>query len=64
MEPRVKLYVPREGSFPIPRKYFDGTSTPDTSLDVMLENTLMTIGTLMEIENCQIPGQVSQVSLC
>ena len=37
MEPRVKLYVPREGSFPIPIKYIDVTRTTFSSLDVMLE---------------------------
>ena len=40
------MYVPREESFTIP---IDVTSTADT-----------TVGTLMEIENCQIRGQVSQ----
>ena len=37
MEPRVKLYVPRKESFPLPLKYIDVTWTTDTSLDVMLE---------------------------
>ena len=37
MEPRVKLYVPREESFPIPLKYVDVTRNTDTSLDAMLE---------------------------
>ena len=37
MEPRVKLYVPTEESFPIPLKYIDVTRTTDTSLDVMSE---------------------------
>ena len=37
MEPRVKLYVPKEGSFPIPLKYIDVTRTTHTSLDVLLE---------------------------
>ena len=37
VEPRVKLYSPREESFPIPLKYIDVTRTTDTSLDVMLE---------------------------
>ena len=36
-EPRVKLYVPTEGSFPIPLLYIDGTRTIDTTLDVMSE---------------------------
>ena len=59
----LKLYVPREQSFPIPLQYIDVTRTPDTSLNVMLEKISMTVGTLMEIENCQICGQFSQDSL-
>ena len=34
--PTVKLYMPREESFPIPLKYIDVTRTTHTSLDVML----------------------------
>ena len=37
VEPRVKLYVPNEESFPTPLKYIDVTRTTDTSLDVLLE---------------------------
>ena len=37
VEPRVKLHMPREESFPIPLKYIDVTRTTNTSLDVMLE---------------------------
>ena len=37
MEPRVKLYVPREESFPLPLKYSDVTRTTDTTLDMMSE---------------------------
>ena len=40
MEPRVKLYVPREESFPIPLKYIDVTRATNTSLDVMLEKNI------------------------
>ena len=32
--PRVKLYVPTEGSFPIPLIYIDVTRTTDTTCDV------------------------------
>ena len=35
--PRVKLYVPKEESFPIPLKFFDVTRTTHTSQDVLLE---------------------------
>ena len=35
VEPRVKLYSPREESFPIPLQYIDVTRTTHTNLDVM-----------------------------
>ena len=37
VEHRVKLYIPREESFPIPLKCIDVTRTTHTSLDVLLE---------------------------
>ena len=37
VDPRIKLYVPREESFPIPLKYIDVTRTTKTSQDVLLE---------------------------
>ena len=37
VEPRVKLYMPKEESFPIPLKYIDVTRNTHTSLDVSLE---------------------------
>ena len=37
VEPRVKLYSPREESFPIPLKYIDVSRTTRTNLDVMQE---------------------------
>ena len=37
VEPRVKLYSPREESFPIPLKYIDASRTTRTNLDVMQE---------------------------
>ena len=58
VEPKVKLYVPREASFPIPLKHIDVTRATNTSLDVLLEKISTFVGTLMEIENCQIRGQV------
>ena len=39
LNPRVKLYVPREASIPIPLKYIDVTRAT-TSLDVMLEKQI------------------------
>ena len=38
--PRVKLYMPKEESFPIPMKYIDVTRTTHTSLDVLLERQI------------------------
>ena len=37
VEPRVKLYMPKEESFLIPMKCIDVTRTTHTSLDVLLE---------------------------
>ena len=61
--PRVKLYMPREESFPIPLKYIDVTRTTHTTLDVLLGKHIDVNGTLMKIENCQMHGQVSQDAL-
>ena len=40
VEPRVKLYSPREESFPIPLKYIDAPRTTRTNLDVMQERRI------------------------
>ena len=40
VEPRVKLYSPREESFPIPLKYIDLSRTTHTNLDVMQESRI------------------------
>ena len=40
VEPRVKLYSPREESFPIPLKYIDVTRTARTNLDVKQEKRI------------------------
>ena len=58
VEPKVKLYVPREASFPIPLKYINVTMATNTPLDLMLEKISTIIGTLMESETGQIRGQV------
>ena len=39
-EPRVKLYSPREESFPLPLKYIDVTRTTHTKLDVEQEKRI------------------------
>ena len=58
VEPRVKLYSLREESFPIPLKYIDVSRTTHTNLDVK-RNASMIIGISMDLETCQILGQVS-----
>ena len=40
VEPRVKLYSPREESFPVPLKYIDVSRTSQTNLDVMQESRI------------------------
>ena len=40
VEPRVKLYSPREESSPIPLKYIDVTRTTHTNLDVKQEKRI------------------------
>ena len=40
VEPRVKLYSPREESFPIPLKCIDVSRTTRTNLDVMQERRI------------------------
>ena len=40
VDPRVKLYVPREEAFPIPLRFFDVVRTTSTTLDVMLERRI------------------------
>ena len=40
VEPRVKLYSPREESFPIPLKYIDVSRTTHTNLDVKREKRI------------------------
>ena len=40
VEPRVKLYSPREESFSIPLKYIDVTRTTHTNLDVKQEKRI------------------------
>ena len=40
VEPRVKLYSPREESLPIPLKYIDASRTTRTNLDVMQERRI------------------------
>ena len=63
VEPRVKLYSPREESFPIPLKYIDVSRTTHTNLDVVQESRMI-LGMSMAQEICLILGQVSLSFLC
>ena len=40
VEPKVKLYSPRDESFPIPLKYIDASRTTHTNLDVKQEKRI------------------------
>ena len=44
VEPRVKLYSPREESFQIPLKYIDVSRATSTTLDVMLGRSCLAGG--------------------
>ena len=59
--PRVKLYVPRKETFPVPMKYIDVTRTTCTSLDVLLEKHIEDYWNV-EKKNCQMQGQDLQDS--
>ena len=64
VEPRVKLYMPKEESFLIPTKHIDVIRKTHTSLDVMMVKILMIIGTYVEKENYQMHRQASQDLCC
>ena len=59
VEPRVKLYSPREESFPIPLKYIDVSRTTHTILDVKQEERIDDYWMSMGQETCRILGQGS-----
>ena len=58
VEPKVKLYPPREESFPIPLKYIEVSRTTHTNLDVKKRNASMIMRISMGLETCLILGQV------
>ena len=58
VETRVKLYSPREESFPIPLKYIDVSRTTHKNLDVK-KAASMIFAISMGLETCLILGQVS-----
>ena len=64
VEPRVKLYSPRDESFPKPLKYIDVNRTTHTNLDVKQRSASMITGKSMGQETCLIHGQVSLSLLC
>ena len=55
IKPRVKLYSPREESFPIPLKYIDVYRTTHTNLDVKQEKSIDDYWNIDGLETCQIP---------
>ena len=59
VEPRVKLYSPREESFPIPLKYIDVSRTTHTNLDVKQEKRIDDYWNIDGSRDCLILGQVS-----
>ena len=59
VEPRDKLYSPRDESFPFPLKYIDVSRTTQTNLDVMQECRIDDYWISMDQKICLILGQVS-----
>ena len=59
VEPRVKLYSPREESCPIPLKYIDVTRTTHTNLDVKQEKRIDDYWNIDGSQTCLILGQGS-----
>ena len=59
VETRVKLYSPREESFPVPLKYIDVSRTTHANLDVKQEKRIDDHGISMGQEICLILGNVS-----
>ena len=58
VEPRVKLYSPREKSFSVLLKYIDISRTTHTNLDVKWEQRIDDLGILIGQKICLILGQV------
>ena len=59
VEPRVKLYSPREESFPIPLKYIDVSRTTHTNLDVKQEKRIDEYWNIDGSRDLSVLGQVS-----
>ena len=64
VEPRVKLYRPREESFPVPRKYIDVTRATHTNLRCDARRaTSMIIGISIDQEICLILDRFHTIHL-
>ena len=60
VEPRVKLYLPREEAFPIPLKYIDFSRTTHIRTWILCKKAAsMIVGISIDQEICLILGQVS-----
>ena len=59
VEPRVKLYSPREESFPIPLKHIDVSRTTHTNLDVKQEKRIDDYWNIDGSRDLSDPSQVS-----
>ena len=55
VEPRVKLYSPKEESFPVPLKYIDVSRTTRTNLDVKQERRIDDYWNIDESRNLSDP---------
>ena len=64
VEPKIQLYVPNEGSLPMPLEHIDVVRRTNTTLDVLLEAVLTLVGTLMVTGNYLNLGPVSHSSQC
>ena len=65
VESGVKLYSPKEESFPIPLKYIDVSRTTHTQIWMLCKKVVsMIIGMSLDQKICLIHGQVSFSLLC
>ena len=71
VEPRVKLYSPREESFPVPLKNIDVSRTTQTNLDVMWRehdarayelSKVVTGPRVVAVTDCEFLGQDTDVA--
>ena len=62
VEPRVKLYVPKEEPFPIPLRYVDVVRRTNTTLDVLVESRIEDYWNVVGTETYLNRGLVSRSS--